>query len=75
MKWITNVGDEVAFLYLMKYSINNPDKVYQLGAPAGVNTPAVCWVYLDDWTKVPLKSRAFSVEQLEEMGIRGLYEV
>jgi hypothetical protein len=73
MKWITNVGNDNAFAYLMKYCIENPNKHYILGRPAATKP--------SEWTIDPIdgittiKSPGLSVEQLEQMNICGLYEV
>lgn len=71
MKWITNVGNDNAFTYLMKYCIENPDKHYILGRPAATKPGE--W-YLDGSSTI-IKSPGLSVEQLERMNICGLYEV
>lgn len=74
MKWITNVGDDNAFAYLMKYCIENPNKHYIIGRPAATKSGEWVHYYTDGSTSI-IKSPGLSVEQLERMNICGLYEV
>lgn len=74
MKWITNVGNDNAFTYLMKYCMENPGKHYMLGRPAATKTSEFVYCYTDESSTI-IKSPGLSVEQLERMNICGLYEV
>lgn len=74
MKWITNVGNDNAFTYLMKYCMENPDKHYMLGRPSATKPGEFVYCYTDGSSTI-IKIPGLTVEQLERMNICGLYEV
>jgi len=71
-RWITNCSTNDAFGYLMKYCNENPEKQYYIDRPAA-SPPMTFYLWHGD-KSAPFVSNGFSVEELEEMDSRGIYE-
>jgi hypothetical protein len=74
-RWITNCTHNDSFEYLVRYSKDQPDKHFNIGPPYPVG-PHTSMYYLDIAGSKPIyiDTPGFTTEQLENMGLCGLYE-
>jgi hypothetical protein len=76
-RWITNCTADDAFSYLMRYSSENPDKVFTIGRPHPTNPSEFVLYNIGlHGTHGPIRvqSDGYTVEQLESFDYRAIYE-